>query len=109
MNEANANIKLLLVEPRAEDARNFVVAFTSSNKNEGMAYNWAIESILKRENLSPFHHHDEELAKQHKPGYHEWEIREESDKENLERLVSEMEERAKEIEDIFRHFGAEVE
>ena len=105
------NIKILLLEPKEHPERNknFIFAFTADDKNICMAYNWAIESILKREDLSPHHHNEKELVKQHEPGYHEWEIQEESNKENLEKLISEMEERAKETADIFSHFGAETE
>ncbi len=105
------NIKLTVIEPREHPERNknFMIVFTADDKNICMAFNWAIESILKREGLSPYHHTEKELVKQHEPGYHEWEIREESSKKHLGKLVSEMEERAKETADIFDHFGAETE
>ena len=110
MTQAEGNIKLLLMEPKKTGSRNFIIAFISDSKNECMAYNWAIESILKREGLSPYHHHaQEELVKQHAPGYHEWEIREDGEKESLLQLMNEIEERARETEDIFEQFGAEIE
>ena len=86
------DVKLNLLEPKEHPERNknFMLVFASDNKNICMAFNWAIESILKREGLSPYHHTEKELVKQHEPGLHEWEIREEGRKEHLEKLVAEI-------------------
>ncbi|OHA47120.1 MAG: hypothetical protein A3A80_01010 [Candidatus Terrybacteria bacterium RIFCSPLOWO2_01_FULL_44_24] len=101
-------IELSVVEPRGD--KNFMIAFTALTKNKCMAYNWAIEQVLKREDLQPFHQVGATSPNgNHEPGYHAWEVWQKTDKERLTALLPEIIQRAKEHVDIFGHFNAEIE
>lgn len=53
-----------------ERDKNFMVAFDCAEKGLCAAYNLAIEQILKKDDLSPFH----QIGSRDEPGEHAWEV-----------------------------------
>ncbi|MBI2552819.1 hypothetical protein HYW17_06000 [Candidatus Uhrbacteria bacterium] len=84
-------IELRIVEPRGD--KNFMIGFEGKTKKECLAYNYAIETVLKRANLDPFHQVGVSSG-QHEPGYHAWEIWQKATREDLETLLAEIEKEA---------------
>ncbi len=103
------HIKLMIVEPATDGNKHFLVAFDGGTKNDCMAYNWAIESILRREGLHPLHLVGKAQGSKHHPGYHAWEVWMATDRNMLEHLLSEIESRAKEVKETFAAVDAEIE
>ena len=92
--EATQKVELKVVEPIFD--KNFMVGFTGKTENECRAYNWAISTTLKEENLDPFHQIGTTLYEVNEPGYHAWEIWRKATKEQLEELLPKIKEKAEE-------------
>ena len=85
-------VELKIVEPLGD--KNYMIGFEGKSQEECQAYNWAIESVLKKAELSPFHQVGTTPFGQHEPGYHAWEIWKKASKEKLQELLSEIEQAA---------------
>ncbi len=90
--EAAKKVELKVVEPRGD--KNFMIGFEGKTEEECRVYNLAIETVLKRANLSSFHQVGTSSFGQHEPGYHAWEIWKRATKEDLETLLAEIEKEA---------------
>lgn len=83
--EGIKRVELKIVEPRGD--KNFMIGFDGKTVDECRAYNWAIETVLKEAKLSPFHQVGVNPRGEHEPGYHAWELWQETTRENLEKLL----------------------
>ncbi|OGY62347.1 MAG: hypothetical protein A2745_02890 [Candidatus Harrisonbacteria bacterium RIFCSPHIGHO2_01_FULL_44_13] len=91
--EVAQKVELRIVEPRGD--KNFMIGFEGKSQEECRTYNWAIESVLKKAGLNPFHQVGASPSEQHGPGYHAWEIWKKATKEDLKMLLPEIEQEAR--------------
>lgn len=84
-------VELGIREPDAESRKGFMITFHCSTQEECVAYNHAVSSVMRRENLNPFH----QLGVDAEPGLHWWEALfvESVTREQLESLIPEMKEK----------------
>ncbi len=80
--------------------KNYMLIFNSGNSKICTAYNEAIEIILSKHNMRPFHQIG---TINNDPGVHGWEVWQETTKEYLEKLIPEVQAEAKQIfeDDVF--------
>lgn len=99
--EKETGAHLSIREPDGD--KNFMVTFTGRNEEESMAYNLAIEEVLQREKLSPFHQIGATFRGPNSVGYHGWEVWRETNREKLSSLLPEIETKAGHILKTLSH------
>jgi hypothetical protein len=75
--------------------KGLMIGFEGKTKEECMAYNYAIESVLKQAGLIPFHQVGVTPSGSNDPGKHAWEVFRKCTAEDLERLLPQIEQKAK--------------
>lgn len=81
--------------------KNFMLAFEAEDKNQGKAYNRAIEEICTEHKLNPFH----QVGSHEEIGYQAWEMWAEVNKKMLEGLISGIHLKAEEIHKRRKELG----
>jgi hypothetical protein len=94
--EKQRKVELKIIEPRGD--KNFMIGFTCRTEKECEAYNIAIRRVLERKGLTVYHQVGGKPDDPNAPGYHKWEIWKRGiTKEDLEKLLSEIEQEAQEL------------
>ena len=96
------DVQLRIVPPNRD--KNFMIAFDGKTKQECVAYNNALKTVLKRHDLSPFHQVGTTPFGSNEPGEHAWEIWRDATEEKLTALLPEILDEAKKNYPIFEGY-----